>query len=412
MTARTSASEGADFGQRRFGVTTKLLSYFSSAWCGFSLVSIGALLTVGASKSASKVLLSAEDEYEFYGTLYGFYGTFIGGGIECLFVLGLGVASGRFLLRAVPPTISNQSSRRRFWPVALYIAFIGVYICGVSLGLVMDTDTIPPVFMMEPKTILVGIPFVIAWTFGVIGLLIHRHHRPRAFLDRPFVLFLRRFSTFSDRAVTALILQQASKTVTVVFLTPTFSQPRDWDPYLVGFAGLKLWRPWRSTPIVVRAQDDSWEGAADELIRRAHTILLDISDTSSALRTEAEMLDRTDRWPDTVCLRLLVPNAGSEKKPVGGGVRTIDYEKRWVRAVPRMLIGLPVVLAGAFIAIPLGQFGLAGLVVLLVACAAYYYSVFVRPSIDRKTRSALRKLFRAEHATSTAREVPPRGIKG
>ena len=329
------------------------------------------------------------------------YGTLIGAGIEGVFVLGFGVASGRFLLRALPPTIWDHTQRGWFWPAVFYIIFISVYIFGVVLVLAIDTDTQPPVFAMEPKTLLVGVIFVVPWAVGAIGLLIHRHHKPRAFLDRPFVLFLRRFSTFSDRAVIALILQQAANKVPVVFLTPTLSQPKDWDPYLVGFAGLKLRHPWRSAPVVTRAQDAAWQEAAEDLVRRAHTILLDISDTSTALRTEADMLDRTGRWPDTVCLRLLVPNVSSAENSVGGSsdVRSIVYEKSWVRALPRMALGFLVVLLATMPFLAVVSLLLPNIVgtATVVIPLAYYCAVFVRPSINREAKLALRTILRGVH---------------
>jgi hypothetical protein len=123
------------------------------------------------------------------------------------------------------------------------------------------------------KTSLASVLPAMLWTTGAIGPLIVHHRKPRAFLKRPFVLFLRRFSTFSDRAVVALVLKQTASSVPVVFLTPTLSRPGDWDPFLVGFAGAKLSHPWQSAPIVLRARDEDWRRAADELIRRAQTIL-------------------------------------------------------------------------------------------------------------------------------------------
>jgi hypothetical protein len=378
--------------QRRYSVTTKLLSYFSSAGCGLSLLAISFFWTASAGKMTSKMLFSPGNDL---------YGTLIGAGIEGVFVLGFGVASGRFLLRALPPTIWDHTQRGWFWPAVFYIIFISVYIFGVVLVLAIDTDTQPPVFAMEPKTLLVGVIFVVPWAVGAIGLLIHRHHKPRAFLDRPFVLFLRRFSTFSDRAVIALILQQAANKVPVVFLTPTLSQPKDWDPYLVGFAGLKLRHPWRSAPVVTRAQDAAWQEAAEDLVRRAHTILLDISDTSTALRTEADMLDRTGRWPDTVCLRLLVPNVSSAENSVGGSsdVRSIVYEKSWVRALPRMALGFLVVLLATMPFLAVVSLLLPNIVgtATVVIPLAYYCAVFVRPSINREAKLALRTILRGVH---------------
>jgi hypothetical protein len=63
-----------------------------------------------------------------------------------------------------------------------------------------------------------------------------------------------------------MVLKQAASGVPVVFLTPTLSRPGDWEPFLVGFAGLKLLHPWQSMPIILRAPDDDWQQVADELI--------------------------------------------------------------------------------------------------------------------------------------------------
>jgi hypothetical protein len=78
----------------------------------------------------------------------------------------------------------------------------------------------------------ISLPFAVLWAIAATGLLIRHHYKRRAFLERPFVLFLRRFSTFSDRAVVAVILRQAAYNVPVVFLTPTLSRPGDWDLFL------------------------------------------------------------------------------------------------------------------------------------------------------------------------------------
>lgn len=223
-----------------------------------------------------------------------------------------------------------------------------------------------------------------------------------AILDRPFVLFLRRFSSFSDRAVVSLVLREAASGVPVVFLTPELSRPGDWDPFVVGFAGFKLLHPWQSIPIVLRASDHDWREAADQLIRRSRTILLDTSETSSAMRAEAEMIDNAGRWSDTVCLRLFARNGSPSNDPFGGstGARLIEYRKSWVRALPRMAIGFVIVLivyevlAGPLLFIG-SIFMRSSALILTATMASYaYYSVFIRPTIDRKTKIALRAVLR------------------
>src|SRR5262249_49469002 len=121
-------------------------------------------------------------------------------------ILALGAASGRFLVRALPTTMRDQRRRGRFGATVLYAGFIGFIAFYFVMGLVFmgggpprerpeGLDTLAAVV-----SVVMGLPL---WASGAIGLLIHSRRRSRTFLERPFVLFLRRFSTFSDRAVIA-----------------------------------------------------------------------------------------------------------------------------------------------------------------------------------------------------------------
>jgi hypothetical protein len=296
--------------------------------------------------------------------------------------------------------------------IYLISAFLVLFLMAVDSVATSSPETSNPnrVAELVGEHMVGAIPVAMLWTTGAVGLLIRRHRKPRAFLGRPFVLFLRRFSSFSDRTIVSLILRQASNRVPVVFLTPRRSRPGDWDPFLVGFSGLKFLHPWRSAPIVICVPDTDWTGAAHELVCQARTILLDISETTDSLRTESEMIEKAGRWPDSVCLRLMASPAPSGSRPTGSfsGARTIEYTKSWVRALPRMLMGLLVVLSAALvlfmpvaILLPPFSFPTAAVDVLyLGAAATFYYSAFVRPAANRSAKIALRCLLRTGHATS------------
>jgi hypothetical protein len=348
-------------------------------------------------------------------------------------VFALGVAFGRFLLRAMPPYLVGGTRRRQVAIIAVSVCapLIGIFIflplIGATLGVVAgarETTTWdqPVIF----AGVAVGALFFILWVAGAVGPLILRHGRPQAFLDRAFVLFLRRFSTFSDRTVEALILREAKAGVPVVFLTPTHSKPRDWDPFLVGFAGLKLLHPLRSVPMVFRARDDDWQRAADELIGRAQSILVDISEGSAALGIEAAMIEKAGRWSDTVCLRGIAPAAGSSRDPLGafGNARCINYSKSWEGALPKLAISLLIALLVAFVIAVFIIFGgglvlfligalkdetsdvilLSALGLVFVVVALISYSIFWRPAVSRTTKIDLRRVLRAEHLTSLPAE--------
>jgi hypothetical protein len=390
--------------QHRYGSAIKLLSYLSAAWCAIAIIVVGTLLI---SSSGSQVLETmahpGSNIAELAGELCGL------GLVSGFIVLVSGLALGRFVLRALPPRFLE--GHRPGWfgtirAIVLCIFLGGLLVLGVSVFLVasrIDAATSKP--LDETALASIGASAVLAMicTCCAMGPLILRHWKPRAFLDRPFVLFLRRFSTFSDRTVIALVLKQAPSGVPVVFLTPKLSRPGDWDPFVVGFVGLKVLHPWKSVPIVLRASDDDWRPAADELIRRAQTILLDTSETSSALRTEVEMIDNANRWSDTVCLRLLARNAGPGEDLLGYPLRAriIDYRKSWVRALPRMVIGLVIVqLTSVLLSIPLsvltpGFMHPLALILILIAGTSAYYSVFVRPTINREAKLSLKTALQA-----------------
>jgi hypothetical protein len=68
------------------------------------------------------------------------------------------------------------------------------------------------------------------WWFGFAIPLFQRHWKPHKPLKRPFVLFLRRFSTYADRSVSNALLKVSPAGKPVAFLTATQSRAKDWNP--------------------------------------------------------------------------------------------------------------------------------------------------------------------------------------
>ena len=184
------------------------------------------------------------------------------------FAFVLGIAFGRFLLRAIPPPLFGWARRRQIAIIAVSLAgavigffILAAFLCAVGLGNDKQTVT-PPGGTATSEVVVLALALAgsalctILWATGAVGPQLLRHRSPEAFLEHPFVLFLRRFSTFSrSNHYRPRYLRQAKAGVPVVFLTPTHSRPRDWDPFVVGFAGLKLLHPLRS-----RANDHSHTG--------------------------------------------------------------------------------------------------------------------------------------------------------
>src|SRR5262245_6299505 len=386
--------ENANSARSGFSIGVRCLSCLSATWCGSVFLILGALWIGSISLIQTYCLhfLSTHRALVLAGALAA---VCIGG----ILYFALGVAFGRFLLRAMPPQLLDRTTGRQFAiiAVAVFATLIGVYVSFCSFWMppfVATMSKLSPSQLDEilhrfqrdaaamsdlwpwqygairetSALILAGaaesVLFAALWAIGAVGPLILRNHRPRAFLARPFVLFLRRFSTFADRTVVALILRQAKAGVPVVFLTPTRSKPKDWDPFLVGFAGLKLLRPLGSVPMVLRARDNDWQRGANELVDHAQTILVDTSEESTALRTEAEMINTAKRWTDTVCLRNIAYTPGSGQDPLDAfdNARYIDYSKSWRRALPRLAVSLAIVILTALL---IAVFAVSGVSILL-----------------------------------------------
>lgn len=344
-----------------------------------------------------------------------------------------GLVLSRVLLRAMPSRLKGR--RRRGVLILLGVGALGWLVALAVLAVTppdqADAPDIPPpqvVSQWEARinhamaTPLFGLSSFIGFgAFGVSVLLplFLRHLRPRVFLDRPFVLFLRRFSTFADRAVIDAVLRAAPSGTPVVFLTPTRSRPADWNPFIVALSGFKLYRPMRSMPIILRAADSEWEEAAHELIDRAARIVLDVSDRSRAIETEIDMIASRRRQLSTLLLdERRQPDCHGTRETMGWLGTRITYEQSWRRALPRLGFGVlatAIMLAGALGAIvfpeepmdlpfeeqlqAIAAYWTGWRAVPLLAVAAWiYYVFFVRAAVDRGAHRTLATALRNEPA--------------
>lgn len=261
-----------------------------------------------------------------------------------------------------------------------------------------------------------GFLATIIWSLGAFAPFLGRHLVPRNVLRQPFILYLRRFSSFADRAVVSSLLKCCPPGKPIAFLTPTISSTKDWNPFRIGLAGMKLWRPFRSMPIDLRATDENWQQAAMDLISKAEIVILDASTSSNAIKTEIEMVKNGGFLKKTVML--ITENRGQKDelgvlKFADDGANIIQYRRSWKRAMPRMLWGLP---AAFLVAFPIAAFMLvfflfiidqdlnqAGVqeivnkefwkffVPVLVLFCWIYYVLFFRPAMDKDGSKKLRK---------------------
>ena len=346
------------------------------------------------------------------------------------------LAIGRFLLRLYPPSLSGKRRRELFGILLVYILsiiFLLFYEYYNSEIFALFTKFI---FLKLHKFIgdqigrLFGLVFqtllYIIFLIPIVGIAtptIQRQWTLRKSLKKPFVLFLRRFSSYADKTILNFILKGTPAGRPVAFLTATHSKAGDWNPYLIGFSGLKLLKPIRSLPIIIRSTDLDWKAAAVELIQKSEKIVMDLSDGSSAIKTEIEMIERAEKWPDTVILISEKKATDKEfalcKKYSAEGAKIIKYKKSWWKAMPKLILGIFIatLLSLPIIFIPITPFILVDAMMsepqikalktfitfngalsagYLIICYALgwgwlYYVFFVRPAFNRAAKKALRE---------------------
>lgn len=216
--------------------------------------------------------------------------------IAAAFVVSLGVM--RTLSRLVPLGVMGTPDGT--WLKLAILAALGAapfvwFVAQLAFDLAAGRPT---------DDVIVLLPAVAAGVaFGVsIAIVARRHRRPSAALAGPFVLFLRRFSTYSDRVVLGECLRACPNGVPLALLVPADARIRDWNPISLAFAGYKLVRPVRSLPLFFRSDDADWEAAARDLVAKADRIVFDLSDASASIATEMQMIADIGRWPDVIAL--------------------------------------------------------------------------------------------------------------
>jgi hypothetical protein len=316
-------------------------------------------------------------------------------------IVYFGAAFGRFALRAAPPLLTG---RVRFGAliVTLLPPLLLVTLYAVTIVLYYFISNEP---LQTKRTAAIDLAvftvLCFIWCAAFSFPVIKRHLKPLAFLQRPYILFLRRFSKFSDRTVINLVLRQTPATKPAVFLVAPHSRVGDWNPFLVGFAGMKLLHPLRSVPLCVKSKDTEWEQAIQTLIQRAEFVVVDISEKSSAIETELAMINEAGCWSKTIVLeeiskKAAVGTTGSEEG------QTIHYRKSWIRGLPRIILGylaMHVSIIPLFIlivqSIDTFWIRIACLLLGIPLLGWLYISFFVRPSIDREAKISLKQVLRA-----------------
>lgn len=245
----------------------------------------------------------------------------------------MGVGAVRTLSRMLPLGVSGTPPRTWQKLAAFSVTGIMVFVLfflQLAIDLRKGTPTDDTLFAWPVVATLI--------VFVCTILIVRNQHRRVA--TRPagsFILFLRRFSSYSDRVVLGECLKACPPAVPLVLLVPSTPRIRDWNPVSLAFSGLRLRSPLRSLPVFYRAEDAAWEDTARQLIHQADRIVFDTSDASGSIGLEASMITEANRWPRVVALIEAGGSDGRNELTSRAGT-AVRYSRTW--RMGALLLGL------------------------------------------------------------------------
>lgn len=244
---------------------------------------------------------------------------------------------GLFLLITITVTIVGAISVTRiityFLPVngdELDYKSLKTLMTIYILFLVIIIDTIRIIISLSPYnpqeigrlTMITLLCFMLMLIYGFPKFLIQR---------KPFVLFLRRFSTYSDRAVLDALLKSGlgqNSSRRLVMLRAPNTRIRDWDPTTIGITGiiggLDFFSP---LPIFIKSNPNNWKKIIEHLIKKSSIIIIDTSYHSNAVQYELELIKKLSAENKTIA----IINSSNVDRPrqLSKRIKVIEYKTTW-----------------------------------------------------------------------------------
>ena len=298
-----------------------------------------------------------------YGALLG-VGRLLVGGLSCMAVW-LVVATATLMPGTVAMSLQGSTAMPsgpggwRVWAVVLLQCVVGFYASfplarlvgrifppkvggtprwglvlaglGIAVGFFLSLGT-PSVLrelfvMAAPMLVMAGC--VLTWT-----IVWQTRTGTRAL--SPYILFLRRFSSFADRSVLSALLSSLPPGLRTVFLAPHSEAIANFSPVVIAFSGIRLRRPFRSCPISLSARDVEWEDEIEDLVRASSCVVVDASEDSPAMRREVALVRRL--LPADRVLWLSDLAATHPVAQTGASDRVVHYRRSWRAAMPRIAV--------------------------------------------------------------------------
>ena len=324
---------------------------------------------------------------------------------SCFIQLYLGIVFARALARIWPFT-TTQVINTKVSNTFLF-TLVGYTFAFLALAVLFFTyDSLALHVQVNIDWAIISALTHCIWIITVGVVFAKRTHVAENMLDTSYVLFLRRFSTLSDRAVADAVLASTLATRKIALLVPNQSEPEDWNPATVFMSGVRPWAPIRSVPLFLKVPLASWVEEVRTLIKKADIVVVDGSDVSNAIAQEIELIDTHEAWPKTVVLVDQNQRSAFPFPKRISPMAIIEYSCTWGSAVRGLIVGLVLVIPiGVPITVPAVLFiewlskaigmnsllgGLSAVGISFAFLAWLYKTLFMRRAINADARDRLR----------------------
>lgn len=235
-------------------------------------------------------------------------------------------ASWAGLYGAVPPARFVQrlfplrADERRRWGVMAMVVLIGVSNAAFAVWRQLHPDPLMPGTIGGPESLVSGFAVVIVQ----LVVMLHVYLRRESLLPGHRILYLRRFRSFSDRVVYRFLLAALPRGARLTVMVPAHGGARDFDPFSIGFAGLRWRDPLMAIPRMLVSPQDAWQAHVRRLVQTAGTVVVDGSADSASMAIEYGLIESLGAGSRTI---VLMEASAVGRPPTFSGATTLTYQR-------------------------------------------------------------------------------------
>jgi hypothetical protein len=214
-------------------------------------------------------------------------------------------ALARFTLRNYPIDLGLSKSEQHRRVLKGILLGIVIFFSLIVLKLDFKTLTQIPVdkklffLWLQNFCLVVANTSMLVGAFWITIIVQIRHSH---LIAQPYLLFLRRFNSFSDRVLMGEILRSTPPGFHPTFIVSPENKAANWDFWVWAFSGLRFRHPLRDIPLYLRVKDLSWVRIIASLIKNARCVVIEETEYSLSMEIEHKLVMNIATPDRVVCL--------------------------------------------------------------------------------------------------------------